>query len=102
MKKKRRVELQIERREISLFARAGGLMTQAALSTGPEVSGLRHMKPNACSTCGSTDLLLLADATASSGIDLGALQLGVENGSVHIHRSVTGEWWICMRSLQHS
>jgi hypothetical protein len=101
MKKKRRVELQIEHREISFFARTGGLMTQAALPTGPEVSGLRCVKPNACPTCGSGDLLLLADTIASTGIDLGALQLGVETGKVHVHRSVSSEWWVCLRSLHH-
>lgn len=101
MKTKRRVELHIEHREISLFVRAGGVPTQAALSTRPDVSGLRRVKPNACPTCGSTDLLLLADATTSLGIDLAALQLGVEQGIVHIHRSVSGEWWICAPSLPH-
>jgi hypothetical protein len=101
MKKKRRVELQIERREISLFARTRGMMTQAAVPTGPEVSGLRCVQPNSCPTCGSADLLLLADATGSLGLDLGTLQLGVETGKVHIHRSVSDEWWVCIRSLHH-
>jgi hypothetical protein len=93
--KTRRVELHIERREISLFATPGAFPVQAGSCAKPDGSGLMQVRPTACPTCGSPDLLPLADAVAPSTLDLAALQQGVKTGSVHLHRSASGEWWVC-------
>jgi hypothetical protein len=102
MKKKRRVELHIEHREISLFAGPGGLIDQHTLSTRPDVSGLQCTRPEVCPNCGSFEMFLLKEVVASPGIDLSAIQRGMECGTLHIHRSADGAWWVCTQSLQRA
>ena len=104
MRKKRRVELHIERREISIFAGPGfappsGLPVQFPSS---DATGLLNVRHAACPTCGSADLALLADAVSNASLDLACLNQRMEDGSLHFHRSPSGEWWICNRSLQQS
>lgn len=53
----------------------------------------------ACPTCGSPDLALLTDAVSQARLDLAVLNRGMQDGSVHFHRSPSGEWWICTKSL---
>jgi hypothetical protein len=60
------------------------------------------LKSRACPVCGSSQLLSLIEAVASPGIDLRLLQQGMENGSVHLHQSSDGSWWLCTESLRHS
>jgi hypothetical protein len=102
MKKKRRVELHIEHREISLYVGPGGLVGKHSAPAIPSVSGLQRVRPEACPDCGSSDLQLLTEFVSSVGIDLATLQRGMENGSVHLHRSPDGEWWVCAESLRSS
>jgi hypothetical protein len=97
VKKTRRVELQIERREITVFAGSGGKLPQP-LREGDA----GKPEPRACPACGSTTVRLLAQAVASPQMDMAALQQGIEDGSVHLHQSPDGAWWVCLPSLHRS
>jgi hypothetical protein len=96
MKKKRRVEIQIEHREFSMFA-AMGAPQMGHWGSGPEQS-----KPDTCSTCGSAGMLPLADALLMEGWNAATIQRGVENGSFHLQLAASGQWWLCKQSLPHS
>lgn len=102
MKRKRRVELHIERREISVFAGAGMFPGQSADLPRQDGTGLLPASHFACPTCGAVNMILLTDAVSSSGLDLAALNQGMQNGSVHFHRAPSGEWWICTKSFHQS
>ena len=102
MRRKRRVELHIEHREISIFAAAGPVPGQTADLHLSDGTGLLQVRHAACPTCGSADLVLLTDAVAHDRLDLATLNQGMQNGSVHFHRSPSGEWWICTKSLHQS
>jgi hypothetical protein len=106
VKRKRRVELHIEHREISVFATPGqsvgtpyGQPVDFPRSDG---TGLLQVRHAACPSCGSADLVLLSDAVAHARVDLAALNQGMQDGSVHFHRSPSGEWWICTHSMHQS
>lgn len=96
--------MRIEHHELSIFAGPmAGSMTDAdsaGVSTGPEESGLRHARPERCPICGSDEMLLLADAVTAASLSVAALKDGLETGRYHLHRSATGEWWICGQSLR--
>jgi hypothetical protein len=96
VKKKKRVEIEIERREISLFVGAAGdgKLPQAA---GAPDRGQMVARPAACPVCGSANLLPLAEAAGLEEMRNGALQAGVNSGLLHVHRSSSGEWWLCRR-----
>ena len=108
LKKKRRVELHIEHREITVFAGPGGMAGQqsprAACSpqASPGASSEMLALSHACPVCGSFQLVPLAETVSSPGIDLRVLQQGMADGSVHLHRSPDGAWWICTASLKQS
>ena len=95
VRKKRRVELHIERREISVFAGVGYPLEPVVNSEARERSGLWHAMPAVCPLCGSSELMLLAEAVARPETDLAALNLAFESGEVHAHRSADGDWWVC-------
>ena len=102
MRKKRRVELHIEHREISVFATSGSMPAYAPAHPSdlvPSDASLVEVRAAACPTCGSPNLVLLTDTVASDRLDLAALNQGMQDGSVLVHRSPSGEWWICARSL---
>ena len=99
MRRKRRVELHIEHREISIFAGHGPPPEQTFAAPNSDTSGLIHSRNALCPTCGSPDLLLLTDAVAQANLDFTTLNQGMQDGSVHFHRSPSGEWWICKKSL---
>jgi len=99
VKRKRRVEIRIERREVSVFGAPGFISAQPPGASGPQPSGLLCVRPDACPACGSADLLLLAEAVTLAGLDVASLQTGIEAGSFHLHCSVSGEWWICRQSV---
>jgi hypothetical protein len=102
VKSKRRVELHIEHREISVFAGAGTLPAQPADPARQDGAGPLPAKQRTCPTCGSHDVILLTDAVSSPRMDLAALNLGMQNGKVHFHLAPSGEWWICTKSLHKS
>jgi hypothetical protein len=107
--RKRRIELYIEHREIYVFAGAGplpGQTRQGQTKQGKAIdqpesggTGTLQVRPTACPTCGSPDLVLLTDAIAHAHLALATLNQGMQDGSVHFHRSPSGEWWICTKSL---
>jgi hypothetical protein len=45
---------------------------------------------------------MLTEAVADKRLDLSALNQGMQDGSIHFHRSPSGEWWICTKSLHQS
>jgi len=45
-------------------------------------------------------MLPLADSLSALAPDLSTLQQRINDGTVHLHRSPAGEWWICTQSLQ--
>lgn len=102
MKRKRRVEIQIEHREISIYSGAGPPPGQAVNFSASDGTGLMQVRHAACPACGSLDLALLTDAVARARLDLVALNQGMQDGSIHLHRSPSGEWWICNKSLQQT
>jgi hypothetical protein len=102
VRRKRRVELHIEHREISVFAGTGPYPTPPINISTLDGAGLSQARQSACPTCGSSELVLMTDAVTNSRLDLATLNQGMQNGSVHFHRSPSGEWWICTRSLQQS
>lgn len=61
-------------------------------------SVLRRAKPERCPMCGSTKLLLLAEALAVSPANVGTLKDGLEKHRYHLHCSAEGEWWVCGHS----
>jgi len=103
LKKRRRVELHIEHREVTVFALSGVTAVTPSARTVPVeaiANGLAFSL--ACPTCGSQELLPLAETVASAAMDLRALQQGMDNGTVHLHRSQDGAWWICGGSIQQA
>ena len=102
MRKKRRVELHIEHREISVFATRGSMPAYAPTHSSdltPLDAALLDLRAAACPTCGSPNLILLADAITRNQLDLAVLNQGMQDGSVHVYRSPSGEWWVCPQSL---
>jgi hypothetical protein len=97
MNRRRRVEVQIEQREISLFAGSGANLKNGPLPMFGNVSGPCEFA--ACPTCGSPGMLLLAGAVAQQSLDLTALEHGAKSGAIHLHRSASGHWWVCAQSL---
>jgi len=104
VRKKRRVELHIERREISIFAGPGFTSSSGQPVPFPasDATGLLNVRHAACPTCGSADLALLTDAVSHARLDLACLNQRMQDGSVHFHRSPSGEWWVCNSSLHQS
>jgi hypothetical protein len=99
VKKRRRVEFQIEHREISIYASSSGLSGTVPSPTPTEIGGLLYLKPEICPTCGSPGMTPLAESLAALNTDLATLQRRINEGSVHLHRSPAGEWRLCTRSL---
>lgn len=98
MRKKRRVELHIEHREISIFA--GTALSGRTIDARPsDTTGPLEVRRASCPTCGSSDLVLLTDAVTNLRLDLAVLNQRMQDGSVHLHRAPSGEWWICTQSL---
>lgn len=102
MRRRRRVEIQIERREIALYSGGGPLPAQVTNLSRPDGPGSPPVAHTSCPACGSPDLLPLADAVSYARLDLSLLNQGMESGSVHFHSSPSGEWWLCIRSLTQS
>jgi hypothetical protein len=102
MSKKRRVEIQIEHREISIFS---GRMPSASQSFHPpalQAVPVLQVANLACPTCGSPHLVSLAEAISQVHFDVTDLNQGMQDGRIHYHRSPSGEWWLCSKSLQQT
>jgi len=114
MKRRRRVEVRIERHELSIFAgppagsganpddnaeiNSGGDPGTGLTTLERDRSGLRHIKPERCPMCGSTEMLLLADAIALDSSSVALLKEDLEKGRSHLHCSTSGDWWVCGQS----
>jgi hypothetical protein len=70
----------------------------------PEVEsiGVARAQDSACPTCGASGLVQLADAVAQAGQDLTQFNVRMQDGSIHYHRSASGQWRVCARSLRQS
>jgi hypothetical protein len=95
MKKRRRVEFQIEHSEISIFASPGTMGIRHTAPTLIGASGLLHREAEKCPTCGSPAMILLSDYVTTSGTDLSTLQQRISDGTLHLHCAPAGEWWVC-------
>lgn len=102
VKKRRRVEFHIEHREVTIFAGQGAPAASQSASPAPDSSGLLRAKPEICPACGSSPMIPLADSFAALGTDLSTLQQRMNDGTVHLHYSPQGDWWICTQSLHRS
>jgi hypothetical protein len=99
VRKKGRGELHIEHREVSIFAGGPAVSRQAIDFRQSDATRFLQVRQTACPTCGSPELQMLTDAVTNFRLDLAALNKGIQDGSVHFHRSPSGEWWICTKSL---
>jgi hypothetical protein len=103
VKRKQRIEIQIERRELSIFSslasnsRAGE--KNRAHENSEFLAGHKRDNPERCLTCGSTDMMLLSEAMTLA--TLGSLR--TESSTVlincHLQCSSSDEWWVCRPSL---
>jgi hypothetical protein len=93
MKKKRRIEIEIEHREFSMF------VSPDTRQVGPQGRAPEASKPDACLTCGADGMLPLADAVRAAGWNAATLRHDIEQGGLHVQRTRSGEWWICKQSL---
>ena len=110
MKRRRRVEIRVERHELSIYsgsssapvppANVSGDSGRSAIVDAQRLPGnSRQTAPDACPICGSQDLILLTDAIARIGGRSTSLKDGLESGIYHLHCSRSGEWWVCGQSL---
>jgi hypothetical protein len=102
----RRIEVTLER-ERTIWTTCGskpdpnpdasGQPAATSAETPPpqRTTSLKSPSPN-CPVCGEAKMILIA----SSPSDFVSSQLAVQrNLGAHIHQSPSGEWWICLRSL---
>jgi len=110
MKRRRRVEIRVERHELSIYAGSPSGPAHAPDSSGEPSrgavvdshlvpAGLRHTGPGSCPICGSEGLIPLAVAIARTVGSSTLLKDGLESGIYHLHCSRSGEWWVCGQSL---
>jgi hypothetical protein len=97
MKRNRRMEIQFEHREITLFGVPSNLPPD-----GTFPGGKTEQRPERCPTCGSLQMLLLTEAVTEPGLSLMALCRGIERQQFHLHRTPSGMWWVCKKSLHLS
>ena len=97
MKRMRRMEIEIEHREISLFG-----VPQNPPPDGVSSDGPIEPRPERCLLCGSREMLLLTEAVTKPGLSLLALCNGIEREQFHLHRAPSGMWWVCTKSLHLS
>jgi hypothetical protein len=104
LKKRRRIEVLIERRELSIFGvssvagetKIGG---GAGGSDGRAASRSEEDKPSICPTCGSTEMLRLSEAMALVALDPVPPGSSAERSNVHCMFSTSDECWVCKPSL---
>ncbi|UWZ81938.1 hypothetical protein [Occallatibacter riparius] len=106
MKRRRRIEVLIERRELSVFGipPAGG-GAKPCNEGGASIRGApekHEERPSRCSTCGSTEMLRLSEALALMALDPVAARSSAERSDVHCTFSISAECWVCKPSLHLS
>lgn len=107
MKRRRRIEVLIERRELSIFSASspGGEARAGGMADGAEIRGAQENgteKPARCPTCGSTEMLRLSEAMALVALDPIPPGSGSERSKVHCMFSASEECWVCKPSLHLS
>jgi hypothetical protein len=100
VKRKRRIEIEIERREISVFSRAASGAGDVPSAAGSAAQGNVTAKPAACPRCGSEEMIPLAEAVTRPEFKRISGQSALESGRIHLHCTAAGEWWVCWRSLR--
>jgi hypothetical protein len=107
VKRKQRIEIQIERRELSIVSSlasnsGAGEKNKARESSELLTGGRKCGKPERCLTCGSTDMMLLSDARTLA--TLGSLRSDSSAVLIncHVQCSSSDEWWVCRPSLDLS
>ena len=106
MKKRRRIEVFIERRELSVYGippSVGGAKPDS--ESGASIHGVperREERPSRCSTCGSTEMLRLTEAMALMALD--PLSPGSDGKQSDVHCTFWNsvECWVCKPSLRLS
>jgi hypothetical protein len=104
----RRIEVTVERETVTMLVRSlpkEGREERAGGSSELESERLELPPPapplsnpfESCPTCGSRSMGLLAEALP--GLDSNLPQQGIDGSCVHLHRSPSGEWWVCKQSL---
>ena len=101
MIRKRRIEVHIEHRELSVFS-VFGEMTSEGATRRPSGSGLREMRPETCPVCGSNEMVPLAEGVASAGLAIAAVRDGLANSKFHLQHTDSGAWWVCRPSLHQA
>jgi hypothetical protein len=100
MKRIRRIQVQVERRELSVFLSGSAPDLSSAVSEVGAVSasgsGLLDLRPAQCINCGSTYIEPIAEALAD--LSMTELRKVIEGGQFHLQQSASGSWWICRRS----
>ncbi len=101
MKKRRRIEVLIERRELSIFGIPPPGGGQGGASPGSWLEK-REERPSRCPTCGSTEMLPLSEAMALMALDPLSPGSSAERTNVHCTFSISEECWVCKPSLHLS
>lgn len=104
MKKRRRIEVLIERRELSIFGASSfaGEAKIGGTAEGRGASGSGEDKPAICPTCGSTEMLRLSEAMTLMAFDPVSPGSSAERSNVHCTFSASDECWVCKPSLHLS
>lgn len=104
MKKRRRIEVLIERRELSIVGvspSSGGAKPAGGQGgASPGGQDTREEAPSRCATCGSTEMLPLTEAMALVAFHPGPPGSNAERSNVHCTFSRSEECWVCKPSLQ--
>jgi len=117
VKRRRRLEIRVERHELSIYsgsAHSGSARTPAQTSSPAHPPAANRViaaqlnpggiqpdlpvQPEPCPICGAQRRLPLADAIAAATLTSNALKDGLEAGCFHLHCSRSGEWWLCSQS----
>jgi hypothetical protein len=104
----RRIEVTVERETVTMLVRnlsKAGSEERASGNSRPESEPRLLLSPapalskpcETCPTCGSRSMVLLAEALP--GRDLTLPPQDIDGSCVHLHRSPSGEWWVCKQSL---
>jgi len=107
LKKRRRIEVLIERREMSIYGVSplGGGTNIGGFESGTKPRGASESeaeRPAICPTCGSTEMLRLSEAMTLIALDPVSPGSSAERSNVHCVFSASEECWVCKPSLHLS
>ena len=85
--------VEIEHRQISFSAGAGGIAAGTRGAEGPE-------RPRTCPVCGGTTVLALTEAMAEPGFPQAMAERHGAGTDVHMGQTSSGEWWVCRGSIR--